>query len=76
MKIIIIFLLLTGCASVSYQKQNPDGSTEKLTINSLFRSLEGLEAERGEFKIKVKKAKPTVDAKELAEALSKLGPIL
>lgn len=76
MKHLILFIFLSGCASVSYQKINPDGSSEKLTINSLFRSLEGLEAERGEFKIKVKKAKPTVDAKELAEALSKLGPIL
>lgn len=69
MKASILFILLSGCASVSYQKVNPDGSMEKLTINSLFRSLEGLEAERGEFKIKVNKAKPTVDAEQLAELL-------
>jgi len=69
MKPLILFILLSGCASVSYQKINPDGSMEKLTINSLFRSLEGLEAERGEFKLKVNKAKPTVDAEQLAELL-------
>lgn len=72
MKPLILFILLSGCASVSYQKVNPDGSMEKLTINSLFRSLEGLEAERGEFKIKVNKAKPTIDAADLAEAIRQI----
>lgn len=72
MKPLILFILLSGCASVSWHKTNPDGSSEKLTINSLFRSLEGLEAERGDFKIKVNRAKPTIDAEDLAEAIRQI----
>ena len=68
-------IFLTGCASVSYEKTNPDGSMERLVINSLFRSLEGLKAERDKFKLEVNKAKPTATPEDIAKALRLLKPL-
>jgi len=70
----LLILLLTGCASVTYESRGKDGSYERLTINSLFRSLEGLEAEREKFKVKINKAKPTATPEQIAEALRIIKP--
>ncbi len=69
MKPLILFILLSGCASVSYEKRGTDGTVEKLTINSFFRSLEGLKAERDKFKLSINSAEPTVTPEQLAQAL-------
>jgi hypothetical protein len=71
----LAFIFLTGCASVSYEKVNPDGSSERLVINSLFRSLEGLKAERDKFKIEINKAEPTATPEDIAEALRLFKPL-
>jgi hypothetical protein len=69
MKALILFILLSGCASVRYDKTNPDGSGESLVITSLFRSLHGLNAKRGDFVLIINKAQPTVSPADIAEAL-------
>lgn len=75
MKIIIIFLLLTGCASVSYKKTSPDGTAEQLTIVSLFRVIKGLKAQRDNFELSIKEAQPTISPEELAQAMRLFRPL-
>jgi predicted oxidoreductase len=75
MKPLILFILLSGCASVKYEKANPDGTSETLVINSFFRSLQGLNAKRGDFVLIINKAQPTVTPEDIAEALRLFKPL-
>lgn len=72
MKIIILFIFLSGCASISYER---NGDYERLVVNSLFRSLEGLEAERNDFKISIKRVKGEVMPADIANALRIIKPL-
>ena len=49
MKIILIILLmtLTSCVTATYKK---DGDTEKFKITSFFKSVDGLQVEKGQGK--------------------------
>ena len=71
MKYIIPFLLLSGCAHVQYNKT---GDSESLSIFSLFRTLDGLEAKRGDFEVKINKASGEVSPEQLAEAIKQIKP--
>ncbi len=72
MKTLSIFILLSGCASISYER---NGDYERLVVNSLFRSLEGLEAERNDFKISIKRVKGEVLPEDIANALRIIKPL-
>lgn len=76
----LFILLLTGCVSAKYTKTTDLDNNiinETFVVNSLFRSVEGLEVEREQkkFKLKVNKAKPTATPEQLAEALRLLKPL-
>jgi hypothetical protein len=45
---IVMLVLITGCSSVRYSNE---GGSEQMSVNTLFKSLDGLYAERDGFTI-------------------------
>lgn len=72
MILIIAMMFLASCATISYER---NGDYERLVVNSLFKSLKGLNAKRKGFTLSIEHSKGEVLPEDIANALRIIKPL-
>lgn len=72
--IVLMVMVLTGCISATYRHEGP---VERFTVTSFMKSVDGLYAERGDFRLKADKTHsqdPADTLKEVNKMLMLVNP--